>query len=275
MACRLGGCSVIKKAVLGTALGAGAMWLAFGTSAPSYVKTAFHKVRENAKGAVPVQFEIDRAREEIASLEPAIKDQIAQYAQAQVEIENLGQEIARMKANLETEKTAMKSLRNSVDSGEVRLVGTNITLTSEEVKGELARRLDTYRLNNKLVENKEATLKAKQKTLAAAKEQLAQMATTKKALLAKVDGIEARLKMIETTTASRDFNFDDSALARAKQSVAELEKRLDVMARVAEMEGKFSNTGVPIVVDPGRDVVKEVDSEFGAPAKKPSADKSL
>jgi len=275
MACRLGGCSMIKKAVLGTALGAGALYLAFGTSAPSYVKTAFHKVRDNAKSAVPVQFEIDRAREEIASLEPAIKDQIAQYAQAQVEIENLGQEIARMKANLETEKTAMKSLRNAVDSGEVRLVGTNITLTSEEIKGELARKLDTYRLNTKLVENKEATLKAKQKTLAAAKEQLAQMATTKKALLAKVDGIEARLKMIETTTASRDFNFDDSALARAKQSVAELEKRLDVMARVAEMEGKFSNTGVPIVVDPGRDVVKEVDSEFGAPAKKPSADKSL
>ena len=44
-------------------------------SAPSYVRTAFHKVRHNAKDAVPLQFEIDRAREEIASLEPAIQRQ--------------------------------------------------------------------------------------------------------------------------------------------------------------------------------------------------------
>jgi len=274
MACRLTGCSLVKKGILGATLSAGALYLAFGTSAPSYVKTAFHKVRDNAKSAVPVQFEIDRAREEIANLEPAIKDGIAQYVQAQVEIENLGREIGQMKANLETEKTTMKTLRNSLDTGELRLAGS-VTYTAEEVKGELARRLDSYRLNNRLLENKEVTLKAKQKTLAAAKEQLSQMATTKKALLTKIDGIEARLKMIETTQASRDFNFDDSALARAKQNVADLEKRLDVMARVAEMEGKYSDSGVPIVIEPGRDVVKEVDSELGAPAKKPTADKSL
>ncbi len=274
MLCRLSGCSMVKKGILGAALGAGALYLAFGTSAPSYVKTAFHKVRNNAKSAVPVQFEIDRAREEIASLEPAIKDGIAHYVQSQVEIENLGREISLMKANLETEKTTMKTLRNSLETGELRLAGST-TYTAEEVKSDLARRLDSYRLNNRLLENKEATLKAKQKTLAAAKDQLGQMATTKKALLAKIDGIEARLKMIETTQSSREFNFDDSALARAKASVSDLEKRLDVMARVAEMEGKYSDSGVPIIIEPGRDVVKEVDNELGAPAKKPTADKSL
>lgn len=274
MACRLTGCSMIKKGVLGTALGAGALYLVFGTSAPSYVKTAFHKVRHNAKAAVPPQFEIDRARDEVASLEPAIKDGIAQYVQAQVDIEDLGREIAGMRSNLEHEKTAMKALRTALDSGEYRLAGT-VSYTAEEVKAELARRLDTYKVTGELVKNKEATLKAKQKTLLAAKEQLAQMAATKKALLAKLDGIEARLKMIETTRSGRDFNFDDSALARAKASVAELEKRLDVMARVAEMEGKYSEGGIPIAIEPGRDVVKEVDAELGPPAKKSADDKSL
>ena len=80
MGCPLMGCSLIKKAVVGTALGAGALYLAFGTSAPGYVRTVVQKFRANAKSAVPVQFEIDRAREEIASLEPAIKDGIAQVA---------------------------------------------------------------------------------------------------------------------------------------------------------------------------------------------------
>ena len=66
-------CSMVKKGLLGAALAAGALYLVFGTSAPSYVRTAFHKVRHNAKDAVPVQFEIDRARDEIAALEPAIQ----------------------------------------------------------------------------------------------------------------------------------------------------------------------------------------------------------
>ena len=275
MACKIG-CSMVKKGLLGAALGTGAMYLVFGTSAPSYVKTAFHKVRDNAKGAVPVQFEVDRARGEIASLEPAIREGIAQYAQAQVDIEALAREVAAIRTNLDGEKTAMKSLRSGLETGNLRLAGS-INYTAEEITADLARRLDSYKANGRLLESKEATLKAKQKTLAAAKESLAQMAATKKTLAAKIDGIEARLRMIETTSTGRDFNFDDSALAHAKQSVSDLEKRLDVLSRVAELEGKYSGGALPSSTEPGRDVLKEVDAELGtpAPAPQPSADKSL
>ena len=72
--------------------------------------------------------------------------------------------------------------------------------------------------------------------------------------------------MIEATKATNEFDFDDSALARAKQTVAELEKRLEVMARKAEMEGRFVDSGIPVSLEPGRDVVKEIDDEFGATA---------
>jgi hypothetical protein len=102
------------------------------------------------------------------------------------------------------------------------------------------------------------------------------MAAAKQALSTKLASIEARLKMIQSTKESNEFNFDDSALARAKASVADLEKRLDVMARTAEMEGKYSDTGIPVIIEPGRDVLKEMDAEFGPPAKTTgNPDKSL
>jgi peptidoglycan hydrolase CwlO-like protein len=273
MACSLMGCSLIKKAVVGSALAAGALYLAFGTSAPSYVKTAFHKFRHSARSAVPVQFDIDRAREEIKGLEPAIKDGIAEVAWARNEIKVLEREIAATRANLETEKTAMKSLRTSLETGDYRLAGP-VRYTEDEVKADLARRLDSYKSGKRTLEDREATLKAKVKTLAAAESQLKQMAEAKKALSVKIEGIEARLRMIETTRSERDFHFDDSALARAKESVSELEKRLDVLTLQAEMEGKYSDTGVPVGLEPGRDVVRELDAEFGPPAKK-GEDKSL
>jgi len=269
-------CSMIKKGLLGATLGAGALYMAFGTSAPSYVRTAFHRVRDNAKSSVPVQFEIDRAREEIASLEPAIKDNIENLARGTVEVENLDREILAIRANLGTEKKVLTALRDSLNTGDFKLAG-NVTYTADEVKGELKQRFDHYKQVGDLLKDKEETLKSKQKAVVAARQQLSQMAATKQALLTKLAGIEARLKMIQTTKESNEFNFDDSALARAKASVADLEKRLDVMARTAELEGTFSNSSIPVIVEPGRDVMREMDAEFGPAASKPAAgeDKSL
>jgi DNA repair exonuclease SbcCD ATPase subunit len=268
-------CSLMKKGLLGATLGAGALYLAFGTSAPSYVRTAFHKVRDGAKSSVPVQFEIDRAREEIASLEPAIKDNIENLARADVEAKVLNREITSIKSNLISEKQILTTLRSSLETGDFKLAG-NVTYTADEVKTDLAHRLDQYHRVSAELKDKEETLKAKQKTLIAARQQLHQLGDAKKALTTKLAGIEARLKMIQTTKESNEFNFDDSALARAKASVADLEKRLDVMARTAEMEGKYSDSGIPVIIEPSRDVLKEMDAEFGPPAKTSgSSDKSL
>jgi chromosome segregation ATPase len=262
-------CSIVKKAVLGAALSAGALYLAFGTSAPSYVRTAFCRVRHNAKDAVPVQFEIDRARQQIANLEPAIKDNIENLARAEVDVEYLNREIATTQVNLASEKKAMLALRESLETGDFRLAGHgHVRYTEDEVKGDLARRLDRYRNVNKILEEKEATLKAREKSVIAARKLLMEMAAQKQTLLTKLEKIEAHLKMIEATKATNEFDFDDSALARAKSSVADLERRLEVMERKSEMESRFAETGLPISeVDDGRDVVKEIETEFGAPAQ--------
>jgi chromosome segregation ATPase len=268
-------CSMIKKGLLGASLGAGALYLAFGTDARSYVRTAFHKVRDNVKHSTPVPFEIDRARDQIAELEPAIKDNIENLARAQVEVEHLDREIVQIRTNLGSEKKVLTALRSSLDSGDFKLAG-NVTYTADEVKTELKHRWDHYKQVGDLLKDKEDTLKAKQKAVIAARQQLQQMANAKQALATKLSAIEARLKAIQATKDSNEFNFDDSALARAKASVAELEKRLDVMARTAEMEGRYSDTGIPVIIEPSRDVVKEMDAEFGAPEKPAAgADKSL
>jgi hypothetical protein len=51
-----------------------------------------------------------------------------------------------------------------------------------------------------------------------------------------------------------------------------------VKARVVESEGRYSDKNIPIVIEPTRDVLKEVDAEFGVPASdsaRASLDKNL
>ena len=87
-------CKMVKKGVVGAALTAGALYLAFGTSAPSYVKTAFFKARHSVKASVPIEFDIDVARQEIAQLEPSIEENKETVARGEVDVEQLEKEIA-------------------------------------------------------------------------------------------------------------------------------------------------------------------------------------
>jgi len=258
-------CSMVKKGLIGAALGAGALFLVFGTHAPSYVRTAVHKVKQNAKDSVPLPFDIDRAREEIAGLEPAIRENIVKLARAEVDVEHLDREIAAIRTNADGETKALLTLRESLRTGEYRLAGhTRVAYTEDEVKADLARRYDAIKNVKNILDAKESTLKAKQSEIVAFRKQLETMMAQKKALTIKLDEIEAKLHQIEATQAANDFeHIDGSALSRAKETVSDLEKRLEVMAKSAEYEGRYVETGVPVIVSPTRDVVKEIDNEFG------------
>lgn len=271
-------CSMVKKGLLGAALGAGTLFLVFGTSAPSYVRTAFHKVRQNAKDSVPPQFDIDRARQDIADLKPMFDQNKETLARAEVETEHLEREVGTIQANLDKEQKTIVALQQSLKTGDFRLTG-HVSDTAHEVRAELAHRLDHYDYTSDLLKQKQETLKAKKNIIKAAHEQLESLRTQKSTLLARLANIEARLKMIEATQSKNEFNFDGSALARAKQTVTELEERLDVMARKAEIEGRYGDfDGPSAYVDPHRDVVKEVDEKFGKDSSRTApktADKSL
>ena len=246
-------CTMVKKGVVATALTAGALYVAFGTHAPSYVRTAFHQARHSVKGSVPIQFEIERARDEIAALAPAIDNNKEELARGEVDVEHLERQIAEIRGNLAVEKKRMLSLREGISEGDLKLTG-RVNFTADEVKTELAHRLDHYRTVSRSLEDMETTLKARQRAVLAARQKLTEMANQKRSLALKLESIQARLQAIEATQEKNEFNFDDSSLARAKQTVSDLERRLEVKARVAEMDGHFSGPGLPQSIDASRDV---------------------
>ncbi|MGE3821492.1 MAG: hypothetical protein AB7I30_18940, partial [Isosphaeraceae bacterium] len=110
-------CKMAKKVMLGAALTAGGIYLVHGTSAPNYIRTAFHKARETAKGATPIQFEIDVAKDQIAQLEPEIHKNMETLARAEVDVEHLNREIQTVRANLKDEHAKMLSLREKIQTG--------------------------------------------------------------------------------------------------------------------------------------------------------------
>jgi chromosome segregation ATPase len=271
-------CSMVKKGLVGTALGAGTLFLVFGTSAPSYVKTAFHKVRENVKDSVDPQFEIDRARHDIENLKPMFDQNKETLARAEVEAENLEGEVTTMQASLDQAKKTIVAMQHKLKTGEFRLTG-HIADTADNLKAELANRLDHYDYTSDTLKQKHEILKAKRRIIEAAHEQLENLRSQKSLLLGKLANIEAKLRVLEAAQTKNEFNFDGSTLSRAKQTIADLEKRLNVMAHRAAIDGRYGDldSAPTTYVDPHRDVIKEVEDKFGdsaRPAEK-AGDKSL
>lgn len=265
-------CSMVKKGVLGAGVGALTLGLLFGTSAPSYVKAFFCHVRKNVQANVPIDVQIEKARQEIAALEPAIHSGIEALAKAEVEVDDLGRQIAAHHQNLDKQQRELVALREAMDSGYRRTDGS--TDKARQIQAAAARRLDAFKHHKQLLQDKEETLKLKQQQVEAAKATLEKMMDQKKLLASKVEQIETRLKQIQATEASNEFSLDDTALAKAKNSVSELEKRLDQMARVAEYEGRLVDRNLPIMIEPARDVAREIDEELHR-APTSSSDKPL
>jgi len=268
-------CSLVKKGLLGAALGAGTLFLVFGTSAPSYIKTAFHKVRQSAKESIDPRFEIERARTEIASLQPAFEQNKETLARAIVAAKGLENQIGRIQASLAHDKSTILTMKEKVEKGDYRLTG-HVVGTAEELRAQLAHRLDQYKADAAMLEENQELLKAKRKTIEAAREQLDNLRAQKSTLLARLGTIEARLQLLEASQTKSEFNFDNSALSRAKEAVTNLEERLDIMSEKAELDDKYGDLGGrSSYVDPHRDVVKEVDEAFGTTSAPKTADKSL
>src|SRR5688572_9056558 len=84
---------MIKKALLvATGLGV-AMVVLFGRDAASYVGTTYHRMTNSVQEAVPVEFQIDRARQMVHDLEPEIRNSMHIIAKEEVALEQLNQQI--------------------------------------------------------------------------------------------------------------------------------------------------------------------------------------
>jgi len=267
-------CKMMKKGVIGAALGAGILALAFGTSAPSYLKTAFHKARTSVKGTVPVEFEIDRARNEIAALKPAIEEAIEAVVAAESQVTSLEKEIVATRAELNREGQDLQALNGDLKKGDLHLTG-GAAYSEKELRTISAQKLDHYKLIKSTLADKQETLKIRQRNVASARKGLDAMKTAKRELSARIEGIEARLNQIKASRSASEFVYDESAVGRAKQTVADLELKLEQMVRIDELKGEFSDRGSVSPIDPTRDVSREIDAEFNsAPkAEKTSAEK--
>src|SRR6185437_640632 len=108
---------IAKKAIIGVAAAAVLSTLVFGRDVVSYVKTFGCSARDAIKSEVPIEFEIQRARDMVGNLIPDIRRCMHVIAEEEVNVEGLTKDIAKAETEMNKQKDEILALRRDVDQG--------------------------------------------------------------------------------------------------------------------------------------------------------------
>ncbi len=228
---------MLRRALLWGLAGYAVAFLIFGKHLHSYVGTAAGWVQDSVKQSVPMEFEIDRARNMVKDIMPEIRKNMQIIAKEEVEVERLGQEIDQLGKKQDKDRTDLTSLRDDLSSGGSTFKFAGRVYTVDQVKGDLANRLERYKTSDATLASLHDMQAARQKSLDAAREKLDQMLAQKRQLEVDVENLEARLKMVEVAQTSSSYNFDNSQLGHCKDLIGDLRTRLSVEEKMVNVEG--------------------------------------
>jgi len=252
---------LIKTAAVvagGLALVAG---LVFGTEAGSYVYSSARSVQTAVREAVPVEFELQRARDMLDEIIPEMQANVRLIAQEEVEIAGLKADIQRCAAGLTDEQARINKLRTALETRQTRFAFAGCEYTREQVKEDLARRFDRFKEASLVHEGKKRLLAARERSLQAAVQMLEKTRAEKTRLEGQIQGLESQYRLVQAASRGSTIQVDRSKLARTEKLIGDIRKRLDVAERVLTHESRFIQ---PIAVDviDETDLLQQVDEFF-------------
>ncbi len=260
----------MKKLAIWGLIVVGCFFLLRKTNLASYVSTAWSKVRHTAKNQVPIEFEVERVRHEIAKLDGDVQNQLGPIAEEMANIKALRKRIHETRDKLKVEKTSILAMTRELDSGSQLIVLNDGEYSADEIRAKLDRDFSAYRHCKAELESQEQLLAAKEKSLKSVREQLASMSTLKRDLEVQLAQLEAELKNVRLAQTRDKYQLDDSRLSDIKASLAEIEHRLNYERSITELNGQIAHEAVPVHkrIKTTGDLTKEVKNFFGEKSAK-------
>lgn len=227
---------MLKKVLIVGALVVAVGAFLFGRDAVSYVSMGIDGIRNSVKDCIPVEVEIERAKGELAKLEPAMREFTRQKYNEAVSVNKLEQEIAAADQKLSRDRAEIGILKSHVESGEQYVTFGERDYSQQEMVADLTRRFERFKVAQATVETKRQILAERKQVLASMQEKLEAMETAKGQLALEIENLEARLAAVEVAKARSEFMMDDSDLARVRSLVDEISSRIEVDAKMLDHE---------------------------------------
>jgi len=268
---------MIKKVVVGACVVAAVLAVlgsGFAARVVKRTKSYVHETMaaENAldeKEKAKPEATVEQIRKEIADLDEEVKKYRSAVAEETVAVEDLRDEIARIDENhqkqLDLIRIMRKDIANCDDTGDKYVTYGDQKYSVERVRNKLTRDWETYKQTEDALKSKRQMLAAREVSLTAVREGLAEMRAKKDDMEIQLAQIEADLKNVRLAESRSDFHFDDTKLGDIQKDMSKVRRWIKVKREEIQPEGKFSDDPIPVgkkntTVNAKADVLKEIDA---------------
>ena len=252
---------MVKYGALGTAGLCLVGGLLFGRDAASYLYSSARSVQTAVKDAVPVEFELQRARDLLEDIIPEMQANVRLIAQEEVEIATLKSDLDQSQRSLSEERVRVARLRDTLAAPKVIYTLAGSQYTHQQVKQELARSFDRYKEAEVVLAGKQRLLETRGKSLQAAMQILERTKAQKLRMEDQIQALDSQYRLVQATSVGSRVQIDSSKLAQTEKLIRQVKTRLDVAERVLAHEARFVQ---PIAVDTidEKDLLTQVDEHF-------------
>jgi len=243
--------------------------LLFGGKVIPYAQTAVNKVRTAAHDQVPVQFQIDAAKDQLEKIGPEIHGMVHKISKEAVQIKRLAADVKADKSTLESSYDQMMTLREHVQSGQQVYVDTKgKSFNQNRVEEDLRHRFSLYQTAEKTLEKKMEILEIRKLSLKTAHAKLDEAKAQQRELEVQIENLKARSRMNEVIATASQINIDNSQLAKTREMLDDIDARISADEEYLNIAPKyFGQISVgEDTVSPNSDIMEEMDAYFDSKA---------
>jgi len=206
------------------------------TGVSSYVGTLWSQTKMAAKQQVPTKFEIDRIRHDIASLDQDLDNMIRPIAEHKVAVDRLRKQVAEDDVKLSEQRTVLLDAIAAVKAAKKndKLVYAGKAYSVDSVQMRIKLDSEAFKKFEANLKAARTLLEAKEKTLAAAQEQLQTFVSKKREFELQLAQLEAENEVNQVAAVGTEIKIDNTRLATIAQSLGELKDRIDVQKTALE-----------------------------------------
>jgi chromosome segregation ATPase len=251
-----------KIVIVGLAVGAG-LFILHSTHLGSYARTAWSKARAAAKAQVPLEYQLETIRNEVADFMPEMRKQVSALAAEKMAVKRLRNDVTDLRASLTKQGSRIQAMKDDLQSGTVKTA--SFDRSGERLRAKLERELAAYKRCGDEIKAKESLLEAKEKNFALEAEKLASMQSQKEQWEVQIAQMETELKMLRLAQAKSSFQLDDSKFAHIKEMLKDVEHQIGLQQTENEMWGAFTSDTVSLEKKTKTDaqLIKEVEETLG------------
>ena len=240
----------------------------------SYARCSYDWLRGSASDAIPVEWELKRARQMISDLKPEITENAKRIAREKVQVTRLEAQLSDTESRLTEAHQDIERLTEDLNKNNDRYTYNGRHYTVSQVKSDLGNRFKRFKTRRATADKLQSMLVARKGSLESAEQQMDVMLNARRQLEVEVENLQARLVALRVAQASSGLNLDDSHLSHTRELLDQITAKLDVEEETMQVDTEYFGE-IDLEEPTEENLLEEIAAYFSGDQESKSVTKAL